>query len=243
MIVITMCYMWSLHLASASDISTGDSSYTRADLGTIGDFIGGLLNPLLTFATVCLLIWSIRIQQKELSAATKVLKQTKDVHDKNIKNEEKNFIRKAISEDIHLIRLDIDKTFQKKQFKRTISNNELQSFSLSDLQCGEDFSNEFILNKKSINTSVSTKIKFNQHLLRTNFSEILYLLLHIEWLILKIDSEKLGMELFVIKLKLPIFELGQVLRSIRVQKDTTLFTELNGLVKKCGDIEDKLLDI
>jgi uncharacterized membrane protein len=34
--------------------------------GAFGDFIGGTLNPILSFATIALLIWSIRLQRKEL---------------------------------------------------------------------------------------------------------------------------------------------------------------------------------
>jgi uncharacterized membrane protein len=34
--------------------------------GSFGDFIGGTLNPILSFATITLLIWSIRLQRKEL---------------------------------------------------------------------------------------------------------------------------------------------------------------------------------
>src|SRR5688572_30704151 len=36
-------------------------------LGQLGDFLGGTLNPIFGFATVCLLLWSVFIQKKELS--------------------------------------------------------------------------------------------------------------------------------------------------------------------------------
>ncbi|MDC7692411.1 putative phage abortive infection protein [Vogesella indigofera] len=36
-------------------------------MGTFGDFVGGVLNPLLTFFTFIGLLWTISIQQKELS--------------------------------------------------------------------------------------------------------------------------------------------------------------------------------
>lgn len=35
-------------------------------LGQLGDFLGGTLNPIFGFATVCLLLWSVFIQRKEL---------------------------------------------------------------------------------------------------------------------------------------------------------------------------------
>ncbi|MBO1894642.1 hypothetical protein HNW13_002400 [Shewanella sp. BF02_Schw] len=43
-----------------------------------GDFIGGTLNPILGFATVGLLVWSIRIQLKELKETREELKATKN---------------------------------------------------------------------------------------------------------------------------------------------------------------------
>jgi hypothetical protein len=36
-------------------------------LGQLGDFLGGTLNPIFGFATICLLLWSVFIQRKELS--------------------------------------------------------------------------------------------------------------------------------------------------------------------------------
>ncbi|MEH6735209.1 MAG: hypothetical protein V7690_11255 [Shewanella sp.] len=38
----------------------------QADFGAFGDFLGGVLNPVLGFATVGLLIWSLRMQMREL---------------------------------------------------------------------------------------------------------------------------------------------------------------------------------
>jgi hypothetical protein len=43
------------------------------DLGTWGDFVGGLLNPLLTFLTVIGLLVTIHLQQRELRLTRKEL--------------------------------------------------------------------------------------------------------------------------------------------------------------------------
>ena len=43
-----------------------------------GDFVGGTLNPILGFATVALLIWSINIQMRELRLTREELKATKE---------------------------------------------------------------------------------------------------------------------------------------------------------------------
>ncbi|MDR7092046.1 hypothetical protein [Cellvibrio fibrivorans] len=58
-------------------------------LGQLGDFLGGTLNPMFGFATVCLLLWSIFIQRKELIFAANELHETTTaltqqlVHSKN----------------------------------------------------------------------------------------------------------------------------------------------------------------
>lgn len=44
--------------------------FDQERLGQLGDFLGGTLNPIFGFATVCLLLWSIFIQKKELSEST-----------------------------------------------------------------------------------------------------------------------------------------------------------------------------
>lgn len=47
--------------------------FDQERLGQLGDFLGGTLNPIFGFATVCLLLWSIFIQKKELREATSAL--------------------------------------------------------------------------------------------------------------------------------------------------------------------------
>ncbi|NLQ23416.1 hypothetical protein HGO26_11085 [Shewanella sp. S-1] len=45
--------------------------------GQFGDYLGGVLNPVLGFATVGLLIWSLRMQREELALTRKELEETK----------------------------------------------------------------------------------------------------------------------------------------------------------------------
>ncbi|MCL1048455.1 hypothetical protein L2755_02250 [Shewanella abyssi] len=49
----------------------------QADFGAFGDFLGGVLNPVLGFATVGLLIWSLKMQMEELSLSRKELALTR----------------------------------------------------------------------------------------------------------------------------------------------------------------------
>lgn len=47
-------------------------------LGQFGDYLGGVLNPVLGFVTVGLLIWSLRIQREELALTRQELAETKE---------------------------------------------------------------------------------------------------------------------------------------------------------------------
>ena len=58
---------------------------TQGSAAQFGDYLGGILNPILGFATVTLLVWSIQIQLREL-------KLTRDEMNKNtLANQEQAF--------------------------------------------------------------------------------------------------------------------------------------------------------
>lgn len=85
----------SIHSYFPSDSGT----YTKSDLGTLGDLVGGLSNPFFTFLTICLLIWSIRIQGKELKEATEQsrraansLEQTTELHNSNLEEQKRSLL-------------------------------------------------------------------------------------------------------------------------------------------------------
>lgn len=49
----------------------------QGDFGAFGDFLGGVLNPILGFATVGLLIWSLKMQMNELALSRQELALTR----------------------------------------------------------------------------------------------------------------------------------------------------------------------
>jgi hypothetical protein len=55
-----------------------DAWGNQADFGAFGDFLGGVLNPVLGFATVGLLIWSLKLQMNELALTRQELAETKE---------------------------------------------------------------------------------------------------------------------------------------------------------------------
>ncbi|QRK80177.1 hypothetical protein [Shewanella sp. LZH-2] len=48
----------------------------KGDFGAFGDYFGGVLNPILGFATVSLLVWSLKYQMDELALTRQVLEET-----------------------------------------------------------------------------------------------------------------------------------------------------------------------
>ena len=102
---------------------------TQSDFGAFGDFLGGTLNPILSFATLSLLIWSINIQVRELKATTAEFKRSataQEAIDKNQKQELQFYKKKSEIEFIlsELIRLDSSK-------------NEILESSYSDFPINE----------------------------------------------------------------------------------------------------------
>ena len=55
-----------------------DSLGKIGDFGAFGDFVGGLMNPLLQFIVISMLFWSIQVQRQELKATRDTLSATKD---------------------------------------------------------------------------------------------------------------------------------------------------------------------
>lgn len=124
-ILLTYLFLVFLHIYSPNDNKS--FTYSKSDLGTFGDLIGGVLNPLLTFITIGLLLWSIRIQGRELSAATEqsekaaiALQQTQKIHEETM--------RKAEREQIY--------NNTKEKFENSISEFKVK---ISDHICGVNF--------------------------------------------------------------------------------------------------------
>jgi hypothetical protein len=76
----------------------------QADFGAFGDFLGGVLNPILGFATVGLLIWSLKMQRDELSLSRQELALTR-LELKETK-EETALSRQAMQEQVEHLKND-----------------------------------------------------------------------------------------------------------------------------------------
>lgn len=66
-VFLLFLYFWNFHGAWGN----------QGDFGAFGDFFGGILNPILGFATVTLLVWSLNIQLNELALSRQELALTR----------------------------------------------------------------------------------------------------------------------------------------------------------------------
>jgi hypothetical protein len=67
-----------------------EASNVFEKLGPVGDFFGGTVNPILTFISICLLLWSIKIQRDELREARIEMKLGNLHSEEMARNSEKN---------------------------------------------------------------------------------------------------------------------------------------------------------
>lgn len=81
------------------------------EIGQIGDFYGGLLNPFLTFFTIVFLIWSIRLQSKELQATKKELKRSAESHQELVSQGNANFYIEQAVKSFEIAELKIRKIY------------------------------------------------------------------------------------------------------------------------------------
>lgn len=81
------------------------------ELGQLGDFIGGTLNPIFGFATVCLLLWSVFIQRKELSLTRDELTKSAIALDKQVKLATNEYNRKQIDDSLSKLYSIVDELY------------------------------------------------------------------------------------------------------------------------------------
>ena len=126
-----------------------------SEIGQIGDFYGGLLNPLLTFFTIIFLIWSIRLQSRELAATREELtftreeiKQTAKSHKELVAQGNANFfIEQAIGSFVSS-ESEIKDILDMKAWITIHQNGEGPSIAVSSLHTEEEMVHEAIKLRK-----------------------------------------------------------------------------------------------
>lgn len=62
LVLYVMCFTGSLFV---SQFYSSELSYNTEKWGQFGDYLGGVLNPILSFITILLLLWNIYTQNQE----------------------------------------------------------------------------------------------------------------------------------------------------------------------------------
>ena len=78
LVVTVICFIGSLVTWYYKAIWLPGFTDYPAAYGQMGDFFGGLLNPVLAFASFLALLYTIQIQSKQLEISAKELKETKE---------------------------------------------------------------------------------------------------------------------------------------------------------------------
>ncbi|TMO54095.1 hypothetical protein [Pseudoalteromonas phenolica] len=112
----------------------------RGQFGALGDFFGGLLNPVLSFCTIVLLIFSLRVQMGELSLSRKELKRTRLAHEQQLKdakfaaNSTNEYQKTQIENLEHQLITMIEQAGDSKKFQDSQLANFRQQSSLLQIQ-------------------------------------------------------------------------------------------------------------
>lgn len=127
--------------------------FDQERLGQLGDFLGGTLNPIFGFATVCLLLWSVFIQRKELSLTRDELKKSSTALDNQYNLAKDEYDRKQLEALLEKNLLKYNQILDKKHspakcvITRKIkpdsdysykSLNQLQKYLQQDLKPGDE---------------------------------------------------------------------------------------------------------
>lgn len=113
--------------------SPNSSSAHLQYFGQVGDFFGGMLNPILAFASFIALLYTIRIQSEELRLTKNELKRSADAHEKTEKNlREQIEVAKKQAEVgyYHEIFRDIDHKLSQKLVLEFKVNNTVLGFTI-----------------------------------------------------------------------------------------------------------------
>ncbi|AQT60353.1 hypothetical protein CBP51_05270 [Cellvibrio mixtus] len=98
--------------------------FDQERLGQLGDFLGGTLNPIFGFATVCLLLWSVFIQRKELSLTRAELKRSAAALTDQVKLATDEYNRKQLDAYLQLLEQSYERLISEKVIN--IPNNLIE---------------------------------------------------------------------------------------------------------------------
>jgi hypothetical protein len=102
-------------------------------LGQLGDFLGGTLNPIFGFATVCLLLWSVFIQRKELSLTREELTKSATALNNQVRLATDEYNRKQIEDELEAIEQKYQECL-KKPFPQTEYREYIDGIAIPNIK-------------------------------------------------------------------------------------------------------------
>lgn len=115
-----------------------------------GDYFGGVLNPILTFATVILLYFSIRIQDKELNEIRREQERNVKEYQERMKLDEIQYLRRELQDNVQAYLNNIDILLTTPTFK--VRNGILSSITIS---ANDLYKNTMFFGNKRVNKILS----------------------------------------------------------------------------------------
>lgn len=118
-----------------------DENNTLSNLGTIGDYFGGLINPLLGFVSFCALLYTIRIQMQSLAKQSEELELTRE----ELKATKEELARSAKAQE------ESSKIFRQQQFESTFFSllnkviNSIDNFHKSSIEKNREHGSRHIV--------------------------------------------------------------------------------------------------
>jgi hypothetical protein len=102
--------------------------------GQFGDYVGGLLNPILSFVTLITILWSLRVQGFQLVASHEALQQAQALHREQLELQRSESIRNQLKQDADLYLENCYRLFSRPVFRVSTFYQPLgELLSLADL--------------------------------------------------------------------------------------------------------------
>ena len=113
----------------------GGISLEQSDWGALGDFFGGVLNPIISFIALLLLFFTVNIQSNELHISSKALKKNNKIQDKRENIDQRNLVKESILARIEYLKFRIQS--EDKGFRNLfVQNDDMDEHNFEILDLG-----------------------------------------------------------------------------------------------------------
>lgn len=147
--ILAICALCFISVSVATHFSPPlQPMFDQERLGQLGDFLGGTLNPIFGFATVCLLLWSVFIQRKELSLTRDEMKKSATALENQVKLAKDEYNRKQLDSYLQILEKNYE-NFITKTFK-TSQKILMEEHGLESIKSIEELINHISNSKNKI---------------------------------------------------------------------------------------------